>query len=184
MHVQLIINILGKSSLRTLSKITACISEHNCNILDSRHAQYGTDFSLTMIVSGLQNIVTLLEIDLSTLCVNDDLLCMMKRTTGHEKQNIEQVVSLYFVGPDASGVMHKVIQGLADNGASVSAIRQKTYQQDNNDTLECKMILTAPKTTDLVIFDNNIKSLLHKMGLHGKISHNPIKENDEYTESW
>ncbi|MFT6267635.1 MAG: glycine cleavage system transcriptional repressor [Alphaproteobacteria bacterium] len=184
MQEQLIINILGKSSLLALSNITACISKYNCNILDSRHAQYGTDFSLTMIVSGAQSAVTLLEIELSTLCVTDDLLCMMKRTTGHRKQNIEQVINLAFSGNDASGVMHNVTQGLATYGVSVSAVRQKTYAKEGQNILECKMILTTPKTTDLPTFDTNIKSLLHGMGLHGKISHNPIKENDEYTESW
>ena len=184
MQEQLIINILGKSSLLALSNITACISKRNCNILDSRHAQYGTDFSLTMIVSGLQNVITLLEIELSTLCVNDDLLCMMKRTTGHQKQNIEQVVNLAFSGEDASGVMHKVTQALASQGASVSAIRQKTYENNGQSMVDCTMILTTPKTTDLLAFDEYIRSLLHGMGLHGKISHNPIKEHNEYTESW
>jgi glycine cleavage system transcriptional repressor len=183
-HEQLIVNILGKSSLLALSNITACISKHNCNILDSRHAQYGTDFSLTMIVSGAQAGVTMLEMDLSTLCVLDDLLCMMKRTTGHQKQNIEQVINLAFSGADASGVMHKVTQGLALCGVSVSAVRQKTYRKEDQNILECKMILTAPKNTDLIAFDTNIKSLLHGMGLHGKLSHKPIEENDEYTESW
>lgn len=184
MNHQLIITIIGKNSLRALSNITACISQQNCNILDSRHAQYGTDFSLTLIVSGKQNAVTLLEIEMSSLCVRDDLLCMMKRTTGHKKQNIEQVLRLSFSGKDASGVMHQVTQALAQLGVSVSAIRQKTIVEPEQTILECKMILTTPKSTDLVLFDENIKALLNKMGLHGKISHKPIKENDEYTESW
>jgi glycine cleavage system transcriptional repressor len=184
MQEQLIINILGKSSLLALSNITACISHNSCNILDSRHAQYGTDFSLTMIVSGIQSAVTVLEIEMSVLCVNDDLLCMMKRTTGHQKQDIEQVINFAFSGNDASGVMHNVLQGLAKYGVSVSAVRQKTYLKEAQSILECKMILTTPKTTDLLTFDANIKSLLNGMGLHGKISHNPIKGNDEYNESW
>jgi glycine cleavage system transcriptional repressor len=184
MQEQLIINILGKSSTLTLSTITACISDHTCNILDSRHAQYGTDFSLTMIVSGSQKIITLLEIDLSSLCVNNDLLCMMKRTTGHQKQNIDKVIYLSFVGRDSSGVIHKVMQGLALFEVSVNALRQGTSMQNNASVLECKMILTTPKTTDLAAFDAHIKSLLHGLGLHGKVSHNPIKENNEYTDSW
>jgi glycine cleavage system transcriptional repressor len=184
MQVQLIINILGKNSLLALSDITACINLNSCNILDSRHAQYGTDFSLTLIVSGAQNSITMLEIQLSNLCVKDDLLCMMKRTSGHQKQNIEQVISLSFSGNDANGVMHQVTQVIANNGLFVNAVRQKTTTRNNESVLECKMILTAPKTTNLLVFDDNIKSLLNGMGLHGKISHNPNKENNEYTDSW
>ena len=184
MQEQLIVNVLGNSTLHALSTITACISKCNCNILDSRHAQYGTDFSLTMIVSGTQAAVTLLEIDLSRICVEDDLLCLMKRTSGHKKQNIETMISLGFKGKDASGVMNTVISELRTFDVLVSALRQKTYMQENQSFLDCKMILTTPKTTDLRSFDTHIKGVLNAMGLHGSISHNPIEENNEYTESW
>lgn len=184
MESQLIVNILGTSALVALSNITACISKGNCNILDSRHAQYGTDFSLTMIVSGSQSAITRLEMELSTLCVNDDLLCLMKRTSGHKKQNIEQIINLSFNGVDASGVMNNVIHALTPFEVHVSALRQKTYKQHGETIVDCKMILTTPKTTDLSVFDTHIKSVLNEMNLHGKISHNPIEENNEYTESW
>lgn len=184
MQEQLIINILGKSSLLALSNITACISQQKCNILDSRHALFGTDFSLTMIVDGSQNAVTKLELKLSTLCMHDDLLCMMKRTTGHQRQNKENLVNLTFCGPDATGIMHKVTNALALYNVSLSTVRQKTYSLSNQLTIDCEMLLTAPRSIDSSIFDEHIKSLLHGLGLHGKISHNTLKEHDENTKSW
>lgn len=195
MPQQLIINILGAASLNSLCTLTACISNHDCNILDSRHALYGTDFSLTMIVSGTTNDVTRLEMGMSNVCMEHDLLCMMKRTSGHQKQNIERYIQLTFSGQDSSGLMQKVTSTLATSGLTVSAVRHKTSYQavDDKATLRkrppvqnvvCKMILSAPKQLDLSAFDATIKSLLHTLGLHGQISHNIQKENHEHIESW
>ncbi len=181
---QLIINILGKSSLTSLSDIAACISQHHCNILDSRHAQFGTDFSLTLIVSGSQSAITTMELELSRLCVAHDLLSMMKRTSGHQKQNIEMLIGLSFSGIDATGLMHCVISLLAAYKVSVNALRQKTKPLNGQIVLECKMILSAPKSIDLDVFDAHLKSLLDGLGLHGKITHTTNKEDYEYTESW
>jgi len=205
MSQQLIVNILGTASLESLSIISACISENECNILDSRHALYGTDFSLTMIVSGSASAMTHLELALSTMCVQHDLLCMMKRTSGHIKQNLDQLIQLSFSGQDKPGLIQKVSAAVAKCGLSVSALRQQAWQNSPSEnaistsptlgaqfapstpsvpTLKCKMILSAPKETDLSAFDNDIKRLLHDLGLHGQIVHNIQKETHEHIESW
>jgi len=184
MSQQLIINILGPNSMAALNIIAAQISQHNCNILDSRHALYGTDFSLTMIVSGHIADITLVEIDLSQLCVEHSLLCMLKRTSGHQKQNIGQYINLDFSGTDAAGVMQKVSQALSQVNVSVHALRQKTVLVDDVRTLKCKMILSAPEGIDLDGFDTHIKHLLNELGLHGKISHSNDASNNHYIDSW
>lgn len=184
MKTQLIVNVLGADKLGVLSLIAGCISDNNCNILDSRHAIYGQDFSVTMIASGKENDITRLEIALSSLCVAHELLCMMKRTTGHVKQNIEQVINLKFAGPDSNGLMQTVTRLLASEGVSVNAVRQKVSTQHQQCHVECKMILSAPTDLDLPEFDTKLKLVLHGLGLSGRISHQQLKEDNEYIESW
>ena len=46
---QLIVTILGSDKTGILSEIASTVSEAQCNILDSRQAIYGQEFSLTMI---------------------------------------------------------------------------------------------------------------------------------------
>lgn len=184
MNHELIVNILGVASNKALCNITACISDHGCNILDSRQAQYGTDFSLSLIVSGYEHKITLLELALNNLCVEHDLLCLMKRTRGHQKQNIEQIINITFSGLDASGVMYKVVQYLSEMNVNIQALRQKTIEAGSNKELECKMVLSAPKSLDLKTFDTTMIKLLNELNLHGKISHQDLKENYEHIESW
>lgn len=184
MQQQLIINILGPNSMSVLSDIADQISQQNCNILDSRHAQYGTDFSLTMIVSGSKADITVLEIELSQLCVAHSLLCMLKRTKDHQKQNIGQYIHLAFSGNDAPGIIQKVSHALNDLNVAIHALRQKTIPQEDVRILHCKMILSASHNTDLETFDETIKALLHGLGLNGQISHTNESDNNYYMDSW
>ncbi|WP_371193024.1 glycine cleavage system protein R [Glaciecola sp. SC05] len=184
MKTELIVNVLGADKLGILSLIAGCISDNNCNILDSRHAIYGQDFSVTMIASGNENDITRLEIALSTLCVEHELLCMMKRTSGHIKQNIEQIITLKFAGRDSSGLMQTVTKLLAGEHVSINAVRQKVTSENSYCHVECKMILSAPADLDLAEFDNKVKNALHGLGLSGRISHQQNKEDNEYIESW
>jgi glycine cleavage system transcriptional repressor len=219
MQQQVIVNILGADKLGLLSIISACVSNGLCNVLDSRHAIYGSDFSLSMIVEGSTSDITKLEVQLSALCAQHDLLSMMKRTSGHSKQNLEQLINLEFSGPDATGIISKISEFLTKQHVSVSALRQKTFiapstetskrcieepltaiselGSDSNDTrredttgndsgqhIKCKMVLSASREIDLQAFDRQIKALMCKLGLSGKVTHNEIKEENEHIESW
>jgi glycine cleavage system transcriptional repressor len=186
MKQQLIVNILGTDKLGILSEISACVNEICCNILDSRHAIYGTDFSLSMIVEGSRSAISKLEMHLSSLCMQHDLLSMMKRTSDHHKQNLDQLIHFEFTGVDASGILRKVTTFLSAQGVSISALRQRTYvnKLDRIENLKCKMVLSAPKDLDLNQFDEAVKDLLGSLCLTGKITHHDLKEENEHIESW
>jgi glycine cleavage system transcriptional repressor len=184
MNQQIIINIIGADKIGILSEISACVHEKCCNILDSRHAIYGTDFSLSMIVEGKQSAITKLELQLSSLCMQHELLSMIKRTKKHAQQNLEQLIHLEFSGEDTKGIINKVTHFLAQRHISVSTFRQKTYTQENTNSTKCKMVLNATKDINLVLFDEEIKQLMCNLGLSGKITHNEIKEENEHIESW
>jgi glycine cleavage system transcriptional repressor len=186
MKHQVIVNVLGPDKLGILSEISACVHEKCCNILDSRHAIYGQDFSLSMIVEGTLSAITKFEMALSALCIEHDLLSMIKRTSGHAKQNLEQLVHLEFAGEDTAGLIQKVTTFLAKNRVSVSALRQKTYTDitTHKQSVKCKMVLSAPKEVDLIAFDSEVKTLMCSLGLSGKVTHNEVKEENEHIESW
>jgi glycine cleavage system transcriptional repressor len=137
-----------------------------------------------MIASGNEHDITRLEIGLSSVCVEHELLCMMKRTSGHIKQNIEQIITLKFAGEDSNGLMQSVTKLLAGEKVSINAVRQQVTTKNEVCHVECKMILSAPTDLDLAEFDSKIKTALHGLGLSGRISHQQIKEDNEYIESW
>ena len=68
MKQQLIAVILGTDQVGILSDIATLVSESECNILDSRHAIYGQEFSLTMIIEGSHTAITRVELSIPELC--------------------------------------------------------------------------------------------------------------------
>ena len=94
---QLIVTVLGTDKSGILSEIASTVSEAQCNILDSRQAIYGREFSLTMIIEGTQPAVTKAECILPAVFQRLDLLSMMKRTSHHEKQNLEHLFNVEYL---------------------------------------------------------------------------------------
>lgn len=171
MKHQLIVTILGNNSVGILSAIANEVSETCCNILDSRQAVYGKDFSLTMILEGSQSAITKAELKIPQTCQKFDLLSMMKRTKQHCKQNLEHLVDVEFSGVDTVGVIKKITSLFADNDIAISAFRQKTYtnQDTQDEMMKCKMVASVPDGVDMGSVNNEFAKLLETLGLQGQI---------------
>ena len=170
MKLQLIVTILGLNRPGILSTVAECVAEAGCNILDSRQAIMGKDFSLTMIIEGKQTAITKAEIMIPQLSQQHDLLSMLKRTSEHCKQNIEHLCSLEFSGADSLGIVKAVTAVFAEFEVSVTALRQQTYVNAANGTnmMRCKMMLSAPEHANLNLLRLSLDRTLESLGLQGK----------------
>lgn len=171
MKQQLIVTILGNNHAHILSEIANAVSATCCNILDSRQAVYGKDFSLTMILEGSHSEITKAEIKIPQSCQKLDLLSMMKRTKQHCKQNLEHLVDVEFGGKDTLGVIQKITSLFANHQISISAFRQKTYtnQDTQQDMMRCKMVANVPEGIKLIEIEQQFASLLNELELIGSI---------------
>lgn len=174
MKQQLIVTILGSNNVGILSEIANTVSDTGCNILDSRQAIYGEDFSLTMILEGNQVAITKAEIKVPQICQRHDLLSMLKRTKRHCKQNLEHLIDVEISGNDTPGAIHKVSTLLAKFDAAVSALRQKTFtdQDTQQELMKIKFVASVPLDTNIQDLEHNFSLLLNTLGLDGKISEN------------
>jgi glycine cleavage system transcriptional repressor len=138
----------------------------------------GKDFSLTMIIEGLQSSVTRAEIVLPKLCQQHDLLSMMKRTSEHSKQNIEHLFSLDFSGVDSLGIVTSVTSVFVAHDVSVTAFRQRTFVDENTaaNMMSCKMMLSAPQQVDVNALQAEITATLKSLGLAGTLIDKQIQE--------
>lgn len=174
MKQQLIVTILGANEVGILSEIANAVSDTTCNILDSRQAIFGLDFSLTMILEGSQSAITKAEVRLPQICQKLDLLSMIKRTKRHCKQNLEHLVDVEISGADTPGVIYAVSTLLAEHNAAISALRQRTFTDKNtqNEMMKIKMVASLPVDTDMVKLDAEFQSLICSLSLDGKIIEN------------
>ena len=184
MKHQLIITILGADERGILSEIANAVSDEKCNILDSRQAVYGRDFSLTMIVEGSQAAITRTELKIPQLCQSLDLLSMMKRTSEHNKQNLDHMLNVEFSGVDAAGLIKRVSGFFSEHDGLISAFRQKTFNVDGEAHMKCKLVVSVPDSADVAKIQDAFTQLLSELNLTGKIIDKHTKEDHEHITGW
>ena len=171
MTQQLIITILGANEFGMLSALADTVCEAGCNILDSRQAVYGQDFSLTMIIEGGQNAIIQAELAIPVTCQKNNLLSMMKRTKKHSKQHLETLADVIIVGVSIIGVVKKITQFFSQQQISVSAFRLKTFEQAEfeSELMKCKMVVSMPHSVNITDIDQQFHTLLDELNLEGSI---------------
>ena len=177
MPQQLIITILGSDQFGVLSTLADTVSEVGCNILDSRQAVYGQDFSLTMIIEGSQSAITQAECLLPQTCQKHNLLSMMKRTQQHCKQNLEHLADVIIQGQSTPGVIDQITDFFSQRQIAVSAFRLKFLEQKeigsaNEKQMKCKMVISMPHELEAEKIESALQELLHPLKLHGAIKQN------------
>lgn len=177
MPQQLIITILGAEQSGVLSKLADTVSGVGCNILDSRQAIYGQDFSLTMIIEGSQSAITQAECLLPQTCQQHNLLSMMKRTKQHCKQNLEHIADVIVRGKSTPGLIDQLTHFFGQYKISVSAFRLKFLDQDSeqpqsSEQMKCKMVISIPHEVAVEQFEVAFHEMLLPLNLHGSIKRN------------
>jgi glycine cleavage system transcriptional repressor len=165
MKQQLICTFLGENRTGLLCQLAKAVNEAGCNILDSRQANFGTDFSLTMIIEGHHPEITKAELLLPTLSNELELLSLLKRTKAHSKQNIEHLLSLEFSGPDTTGLLEKVSVFLSQHAASINALRQKSTSVNDIENVRCKIVINIPDDVDVAVFSATTKAFFDSLSL-------------------
>ena len=177
MTQQLVVTILGSDKFGMLSAIADTVCEVGCNILDSRQAVFGQDFSLTMIIEGSQAAITKAEFAIPQTCQKLELLCLLKRTKKHAKQNLEHIADVVILGENASGVIKKITGFFAQFTISVSAFRLKTLKNPNQeidapDHMQCKMVVSIPHHVSVSEVEQAFQTLMQELALQGSIKQN------------
>lgn len=177
MTQQLIITILGSDQYGVLSTLADTVSGVGCNILDSRQAIYGQDFSLTMIIEGSQSAITQAECLLPQTCQKHNLLSMMKRTKKHCKQNLEHLADVIIHGESTPGLIDQITDFFKQRNISVSAFRLKFLEQDEHASvsdkrMKCKMVISIPHELEVDKIEHALQELLQPLNLQGSIKQN------------
>ena len=80
---QLVVTAIGEDRPGIVSQLTKLVSETNCNIIDSRIAILGNEFTFIMLLEGDMAAISRVEYSIPTKSVELGLLTIMKRTSQH-----------------------------------------------------------------------------------------------------
>lgn len=148
----LVLTVIGKDRTGLVSQLTGLVTQCKCNILDSKMAIFGSEFTMIMLLAGDNTSLTKLEVQLPPLAMSLNLLTMMKRTTTHKGLERAQY-QVVFDGPDSSGTIRQITSFFAEHKVGISSLKSKATQKDGKDwqVAEIRIDLADELLLDTVI---------------------------------
>ncbi|RUO81465.1 transcriptional regulator [Idiomarina tyrosinivorans] len=156
MNQQLIVTAMGENRAGLVSDLTQLIHQQGGNIVDSRMAQFGEEFLITLLLAGDPAIIDRLEVILPGAAAEMQLLTMTKRTRPRAPVNLAHIVHVKLQGNDAPGVLAGVSALLAERDVNIVTLRSDSIGKDSQHPLHISMNLDVPERTST----NDLKQAL------------------------
>ncbi|MDP2573983.1 glycine cleavage system protein R [Vibrio penaeicida] len=125
----LVITAVGTDRPGISNQITHLVTESGCNIIDSRIALFGSEFTLIMLLSGNSNSLARVETRLPLLGQEHDLITIMKRTSPHQHPDHVYRIEVFVESEDKLGLTEKFTQFFADRQIGMSSLSAQTIDK-------------------------------------------------------
>ncbi|NRD31633.1 glycine cleavage system transcriptional repressor [Shewanella sp. DC2-4] len=162
----LVVTAMGLDRPRLVSKLARLASDCDCDIVDSRMALFGNEFTLIMMLSGSWASITKIESMFPSLSVELELLTVMKRTSKHTPQNYLSRLEVRFTGKDQRGTIKRITQFLADRSLDLAAVRSFSEELPGGEqTQNVSLTINIPEKVELEKLEQSIYQLAQDMTL-------------------
>ncbi|CAM2771233.1 glycine cleavage system protein R [Vibrio rarus] len=131
MPQHLVITAVGTDRPGIGNKIIHLVSNLGCNIIDSRIAIFGADFTLVMLVSGKISQITRVEHTLPQLGQEHDLITLVKRTSAHIEIPRGFTLEAHIQANDKVGLTEQVTHFFADREIGINSLSARTLPRES-----------------------------------------------------
>jgi len=131
MSQYLVLTAMGADRTGAVSELTKLASKCECNIIDSRMAVFGLEFTFIMLLKGSVRSINLIESKLPPIAHSLELITMMKRTSGYKKQDFTQHYQVKYAGIDQPGVLKSVTAFFSSRNIDISSMTSEFDPKTN-----------------------------------------------------
>ncbi|MCF2856266.1 glycine cleavage system transcriptional repressor [Pseudoalteromonas sp. SMS1] len=163
---QLVLTAIGEDRSGIVSELTQLVSECNCNIIDSRIAILGNEFTFIMLLSGDMAAISRVEHTLPVKSVELGLLTMMKRTSSHTESEYGAGYTLEYSGIDTQGTLSRVTRFFAEQNMSICSLKSDTYEEQGEMHMNCLLEFNTPCELDFDKFKEKFEALSGISNVH------------------
>jgi len=167
MPQQLVVTAIGPDRTGIVSKLARLVTECNCNIIDSRMAIFGNEFTFIMLLAGDLAAISRIEHLLPALGLELDLTTMSKRTTGRPRTQVVAHYVLDYSGPDRVGTLGAITGLLAAHNIYIGSLQSATHAEPDCVMMHTQMTLELPEGVDAAIIAHELAALMQQLGLSG-----------------
>lgn len=168
MSQQLVITAIGTDRTGIVSKLARLVTDYNANIIDSRMAVFGNEFTFIMLIQGDQAAISKIEYLIPALGLELDLTTMTKRTTARPRTQVAAHYVLDYSGPDRAGTLGAITGLLASQNIYIGSLQSATSINDDNSVhMHSQMTLEIPDGVQPAVLESQVMALLAELNLTG-----------------
>ncbi|MDF2155498.1 glycine cleavage system protein R [Vibrio sp. CAU 1672] len=174
MTQQLVLTAVGTDRPGICNQVVKLVSKAGCNIVDSRIAIFGNEFTLIMLLSGNTNNITRVETELPLLGQEHELITIMKRTSQHELIDNSYTMEVFIESEDRIGLTEQFTQFFADKKIGLNSLSAQTISKSKVglDTDQFHIAITASVHADcnLMQLQEDFDELCHQLNVQGSLN--------------
>ena len=174
MSQHLVITAIGSDRPGVCNQVVHLVTQAGCNIVDSRIALFGNEFTLIMLLSGNANGITRVETTLPLLGQELNLITMMKRTSPHQEPEHGYSIEAFIESEDRPGLTERFTQFFADKEIDMASLSAQTIDKSklNLATDRFQIAITASVNADynLMQLQEEFTALCESLNVQGSLN--------------
>ncbi len=167
----LVLTAIGQDKTGLVSELTGLVSECRCNVVDSKMAIFGNEFTMIMLLAGDSASLVQLEMQLPQLAMKLNLLTMMKRTAKHLELSVDNL-QVTLEGPDRAGTIKTITSFFAQNNVDISSLKSNTSIQNEQEWQIAEIVISLPSELSIEKLDLGLSDVCKTLNMTATI--NPI----------
>lgn len=168
MSEYLVLTVMGPDRTGSVSSLTKLASECSCNIVDSRMAIFGLEFTMIMLLNGTSKAIAQLESKLPAVAIKLELITMMKRTSDYKRQDFTDHYQVEYAGIDQPGVLKAMTAFFAARNIDISSLKSEINPSTNQTNATILIALT--KETAIKQLESDYFALCEQIDVQGTIT--------------
>ncbi|PSV17613.1 glycine cleavage system transcriptional repressor [Photobacterium leiognathi subsp. mandapamensis] len=173
MEHYLVITAVGTDRPGISDEITHLVTQCGCNIVDSRIALFGSEFTLIMLLSGNNNAISRIESTLPLKGQEHDLITVMKRTNKHKQRFFPYTADFHVEANDSPGLIKQFTHFMASRHIDISALSANTLESQSEgvmNQLVLQINTNLPENCNLMTLQEEFETLCQSVSASGSVN--------------
>ncbi|MBM7072764.1 glycine cleavage system transcriptional repressor [Shewanella sp. 202IG2-18] len=163
---QLVVTAMGVDRPGIVSKLARQASDSDCDIVDSRMAIFGNEFTLIMLLEGSWSAITKIESTIPSLSLELELMTVVKRTSRHTPTSYSSRFQISFCGQDNRGTMKAITEFLAEKSMDLATFGSHAEEDSNGKPYQqIDLAVNLPENLDIDSIEDEIQAFAKSLDL-------------------
>ncbi len=167
----LVVTAIGQDRAGIVKNFTKTISEHDCNIEDSRMSILGGEFAMILLISGHWNAIAKLETALSRVADSLQLQVSAKHTDQRQIQPTMLSYQVEVLSIDRPGIVHQTAEFFSKRQINIDNLSSDAYRAAHTGTpmFSLNLMVNIPANLSIADLRDQFLDFCDEMNMDGVI---------------